>query len=178
MSRLLFIGLLVFATCATRAGEFPDAWTWNDEPGAQAPRVNEGKPMPLLKLSGWLNGKVTPEDMKGKVVMLDFYTTWCPACIADIPHNNALFEKYKNKGLVMIGICTSDEGLEDMPNQVHAKKLKYPTALDLHLASAKAWNVSMFPTYALIDRKGILRVIALRPEHLEEVIQKLLAEGT
>lgn len=176
MSRLLFISLL-FAVCAARAGEFPDSWTWDDPPQAQAPRVHEGKPMPPLKLTGWLNGKVTPDAMKGKVVMLDFYTTWCPTCITDIPHNNALYEKYQSKGLVMIGICTSDEGLADMPNLVHAKNLKYPTALDLHLACLKAWNVSMFPTYALIDRKGVLRVISLKPEHLEEVIQKLLAEG-
>lgn len=177
MSRLLYIGLLAFAACALRAGEFPDSWTWDDAPQAQAPRVHEGKPMPPLKLTGWLNGKVALDELKGKVVMLDFYTTWCPTCIADIPHNNALFEKYKSKGLVMIGICTSEEGLADMPNLVHAKKLKYPTALDLHVASLKAWNVSMFPTYALIDRKGIVRVISLKPEHLEEVIQKLLAES-
>jgi len=178
MSRWLFIGWLVFAVCVARAGEFPDSWTWNDSPGAIAPRVLEGKPMPPLKLSGWLNGKVTADEMKGKVVLLDIYTTWCTTCVTDIPHNNALFEKYKGKGLVMIGVCTSDQGLEEMPNFVREHKLKYPTALDPKLMAMKDWKASIFPTYALIDRNGIVRVISLKPEYLETVIQKLLAEGT
>jgi len=178
MAKLLFISLLVFASCATRASEFPDSWFWDDSPQARAPRVLEGKPMPPLKLTGWLNGKVNAAEMKGKIVLVDFYTTWCPTCIIDIPHNNTLFEKFKGKGLVMIGVCTSDEGLEEMPNLVHAKRLKYPTALDPRLVTLKAWHVSMFPTYAFIDRKGIVRAISVKPEHLEAVIEKLLTEKT
>jgi thiol-disulfide isomerase/thioredoxin len=178
MFRLLLICVFVSAACATRAGEFPDAWTWTDAPAGQAPRVHESKPMPPLKLTGWLNGKVTPDAMKGKVVMIDFFTTWCVTCIEDIPHNNELFEKYKEKGLVMIGVCTSNQGLENMPNLVREHKMKYPAALDPKLDALKAWDVSMYPTYALIDRRGIVRIISLKPEYLETVIQKLLAEGT
>ena len=130
MPRLLFICWLILAACAMRAGEFPDSWIWDDTPEARAPHAAlEGKPMPALKLTGWLNGKVTPDAMKGKVVLLDFYATWCPTCLTDIPHNNALYEKYKDKGLVMIGVCTSAHGLEDMAEMVRVKKMKYPTAL-------------------------------------------------
>jgi thiol-disulfide isomerase/thioredoxin len=174
---LPFILFLMFAALTTHAGEFPDSWIWDDTPETRAPHAAlEGKPMPALKLTGWLNGKVTADAMKGKVVMLDFYATWCPTCITDIPHNNALYEKYKDKGLVMIGVCTSDHGLEDMPEMVRVKKMKYPTALDPKLAAARTWSAQNLPTYALIDRKGIVRVVALKPERLEEVIQKLLAE--
>src|SRR6201999_2246604 len=114
----------------------------------------------------WINGEVKPADMKGKVVIVDFYATWCGPCMAAIPHNNELLAKYKDKGLVLAGICTSDSGQEDMPKVVKEHDMQYPTARDPDQKTAKAYSVFYFPTYTLIDRKGVVRVIGLAPEHL------------
>jgi thiol-disulfide isomerase/thioredoxin len=91
------IALTVFA------GEFPDSWTWDKDPkNREAHAALEGKPMPALDPSGWINGEVKAADMKGKVVVVDFYATWCGPCMAAIPHNNELLKKYKDKGLVSL----------------------------------------------------------------------------
>ena len=115
--------------------------------------------------------------MKGKVVVVDFYATLCGPCMAAIPHNNELLKQYKDKGLVIVGVCTSDRGQEKMDQTVKDRGIAYPTARDPQLASQMAWQVHYYPTYAIVDRKGTVRIIGLQPNHVEEVVKKLLAEA-
>jgi len=157
------------------AGEFSDSWTWDDDSKLRSEHAAlEGKPMPALDLAGWINGQIKPADMKGKVVVVDFYATWCGPCMAAIPHNNELLKRYADKGLVIVGVCTSKQGQEKMGQIVKDKGIEYPTARDPGLKSQTAWAVHYYPTYAVIDRKGIVRIIGLQPEYVEKVVQKLL----
>jgi len=172
------IALCFVFLVTARAGEFPDAWTWDDDAKVRAQHAAlEGKPMPALDVTGWVNGQVKPEDMKGKVVVVDFYATWCGPCMAAIPHNNELLKEYKDKGLVIVGVCTSKQGQENMDQTVKTKNIKYPTVRDPQLKSQNAWQVHYYPTYAIVDRKGIVRIIGLQPDHLQEVVKKLLDEA-
>jgi thiol-disulfide isomerase/thioredoxin len=132
--------------------------------------------MPALDVTGWVNGQVTPEQMKGKVVLVDFYATWCGPCMAAIPHNNEMLKKYKDQGLVIVGVCTSGRGQEKMNQTAKDRGIEYPTARDPDLKSEKAWAVHYYPTYALIDRKGIVRVIGLQTPNVEKAVKKLLDE--
>jgi thiol-disulfide isomerase/thioredoxin len=136
----------------------------------------EGKPAPALQVTGWLNGKpVTLASLKGKIVVLDFWATWCGPCIASIPHNNELAAKYKDQGVVFIGVC-HPRGVEKMAETVRQHGLKYPTAKDPRGATIKAYGVNSYPDYYIIDQKGILRVADCQNDKVEEVIGKLLAE--
>jgi thiol-disulfide isomerase/thioredoxin len=169
----VFFGLVLTA----RGGEFPDSWTWDDDTKVRASHAAlEGKAMPALSVADWINGEVKTADMKGKVVIVDFYATWCGPCMAAIPHNNELLKKYRDKGLVIVGVCTNKKGQEKMEQTVKDKGIEYPTARDPDLKSQAAWDVHYYPTYAIVDRKGIVRVIGLKPDHVEEVVQKLLRE--
>jgi thiol-disulfide isomerase/thioredoxin len=173
----LIAASLIFIALRIHAGEFPDKWTWDDKPDLRADHAAmEGKPLRPLNVSGWINGTIKADDMKGKVVVIDFYATWCGPCMRAIPHNNELVAKYKDKGLVLFGVCTDKSGQEKMADVVKAHNMEYPTAADPKLISEKTWNVHYYPTYAVIDRKGIVRVVGLQPDHLDAVVQKLLAE--
>ena len=154
----MFFGALFLSVLTVRAGEFPDDWTWDEKPELRAIHAAlEGKPMPPLLLNQWINGQVKPGDMKGKVVLVDFYATWCGPCMKSIPHNNELLTKYKDKGLVIVGACTSAQGQEQFAANAKEHGIQYPAACDTAEVSAKAWKANYYPTYALVDRKGVVR---------------------
>jgi thiol-disulfide isomerase/thioredoxin len=132
--------------------------------------------MPKLEVGSWINGEVKPEDLKGKVVVVDLFATWCGPCIRLVPHNNELIKKYKDQGLVLFGICTSESGQDQLEQTAKDNKIEYSVAKDPDLKAQKAWAVQYYPTYAVIDRNGVVRVVGLNPEHLEELVKKLLAE--
>jgi thiol-disulfide isomerase/thioredoxin len=134
-----------------------------------------GKAMPELKLSDWVGDKkVTADDMKGKIVVVDFWATWCGPCIASIPHNNEVAKKYADKGVVLVGACGGG-GEEKMPDIAKSKGIEYPVA-KVSADSTKAWAVQWWPTYAVVDRKGVVRAIGIKPDYVDKVVDALLKE--
>jgi thiol-disulfide isomerase/thioredoxin len=115
-----------------------------------------GKPAPALALKNWLNSKPLKQaDLKGKIVVLDFWATWCGPCIASIPHNNELAKKYAAQGVVLIGVCAPN-GAEKMAETVKSQKIEYPVAADDGGATFAAFKADSYPDYYVINRQGNL----------------------
>tara|TARA_Y100001960_G_C14699119_1_gene840613 strand:+ start:92 stop:592 length:501 start_codon:yes stop_codon:yes gene_type:complete len=135
-----------------------------------------GKSAPKLILTQWLNTKAgKAPDVKGKIVILDFWATWCGPCIASIPKTNKLRKKYADKGVVIIGICASRGG-EKMKRTSEQHGIEYPVALDEEGKTISAYAVNSYPDYYIIDREGKLRWGDIANADVEKAVDHLLAE--
>jgi cytochrome c biogenesis protein CcmG/thiol:disulfide interchange protein DsbE len=133
-----------------------------------------GKPMPKLELSNWINSEVKPADMKGKIIVVDYWATWCGQCIASIPHNNKVAKHYADKGVLVIGACGGG-GEEKLEATAKQHGIEYPAA-KVSEKSTEAWHVQWWPTYAVVDRNGNIRAIGIKPDYVEQVVDALLKE--
>jgi len=98
---------------------------------------------------------ITLEDLKGKVVMLDFWATWCPPCVASVPELRNLSRRYSNN-FVLIGVSADyDDGV--WRSFTDRNKMLWPQYRDHDRRISEAFNIRAFPTYVIIDHEGILR---------------------
>ena len=138
----------------------------------------------LSSATGWINSTpLTAKELKGKVVLVDFWDYSCINCIRAIPYIRAWADKYKDRGLVVIGVHTPEFDIEKLtPNVQKAVKkfgITYPVAVDSNHAIWDAFHNQFWPAHYFIDAKGKVRF-----EHFgegnydqsEHWIQELLQE--
>ncbi len=119
--------------------------------------------LPVLSVApAWqlttLDGKpVGSEELKGKVVVVDFWATWCGPCVHEIPGYIALQKKYAERGLVIVGVSVDQQGAGVVTKFVSSKGINYPVALATPEIIAAFGGIEGIPTTFLIDREGRLR---------------------
>ncbi|CAH0222955.1 cytochrome c biogenesis protein DipZ [Pseudomonas mediterranea] len=152
-------------------------------------------PMPNLESQGampsldgavqWLNSPpLSSESLKGKVVLVDFWTYDCINCQHTLPYVNDWAKKYEKDGLVVIGVHTPEYGYEkiidNVRQQVRKLDINYPVAIDNQYAIWRAFNNQYWPAHYFIDAKGQVRYSHFgegRYGEQEQVIQQLLQEA-
>jgi cytochrome c biogenesis protein CcdA/thiol-disulfide isomerase/thioredoxin len=145
----------------------------------------EGQMPSLTGASAWINSTpLTPESLRGKVVVVDFWTYSCINCLRALPYVEAWAEKYKDHGLVVLGVHSPEFGfeknIENVRTAVQQLGVTYPVAVDNDLAVWRAFNNQFWPAHFFIDAEG-----RIRHHHFgegeydlsERVIQTLLMEA-
>lgn len=152
--------------------------------GALPPPV-EGTMPPLDGAVEWLNSPpLTAAGLRGKVVVIDFWTYSCVNCLRTLPYVRAWYDKYKDQGLVVIGVHAPEfafeKDVDNVKRAVKDLKVDYPVAIDNNYAIWRAFQNQYWPAHYFIDAQG-----RIRHHHFgegeyaesEEVIKQLLAEA-
>ena len=148
--------------------------------------LNENKPAPeFVGITKWLNPEksLTRQSLKGKVVLIDFWTNQCINCIHTLPYVTKWYDKYKNQGFVVIGVHTPELAYErtvgSVEQAIATYGIHYPVALDNDYATWKAYDNQYWPAAYLIDKKGVIRRTHFGEgeyDETEQAIQTLLKE--
>ena len=141
-----------------------------------APAYAVGKPLEL-SFTAVDGSKVDLKDFAGKVVLIDFWATWCGPCVAEVPSLKKVYETYHPKGFEILGISLDDKK-SDLLAFTKKHEMPWPQYFD-----GKHWNneisfrfgINSVPTTWLIDKKGVLRYTDVRFQ-VDSMVQKLLNE--
>ncbi|MGA3342461.1 MAG: cytochrome c biogenesis protein DipZ [Methylocella sp.] len=156
------------------------------KPTAQAEKLPIEGVMPSLSGAvAWLNSPpLTVEALKGKVVLVDFWTYSCINCLRAIPYVRAWAEKYKDQGLVMIGVHAPEfafeKNIDNVKKAVSDLKIGYPVAIDNDYAIWRAFSNQYWPAHYFIDAEGRIRHHHFGEgdyEGSERAIRQLLGEA-
>jgi peroxiredoxin len=117
------------------------------------PAANPRRTAPSFTLVDSRGASVKLSDYKGKVVLLSFWTTWCLWCETEIPWYMEFQEKYKDKGLSVIGVSMDEDGWGSVRPFLHDKKMTYTIVVG-NEAIASSYALDTLPLTVLIDREG------------------------
>ncbi|MGP0058720.1 MAG: cytochrome c biogenesis protein DipZ [Beijerinckiaceae bacterium] len=154
-------------------------------PGAADALPFEGRIPSLSGAVAWLNSPpLTAEGLRGKVILIDFWTYSCINCLRAIPYVRAWAEKYRDQGLVVIGVHAPEfafeRNIDNVRKAIRDLKVDYPVAIDNDYAIWRAFDNQYWPAHFFIDAQGRVRHHHFGEgeyDQSEKIIQQLLAEA-
>ncbi len=176
LARTLIRGSLLASTLLTACASGSSA---KGTTGAAHPLARKVAPDVALKLSG--GGEFHPKDALGKVLVLDFWATWCQPCKASFPKVDAVYKKLAAKGLEVVAV-NEDEDPKGVDAFVKETAVTFKIAFDDKQLAAEAFGVETMPSSFVLDRKGVIRYVhaGYHPDDsatIEAEITELLAEA-
>ena len=135
------------------------------------------KPAPKLELNDIEGRALRLSDYKGKIVLLNFWATWCAPCRAEMPDLVKWQREYKGKGLQVIGVTYPPEESAEVREFIKSIKVNYPIALGEEQTKAVFDKGETLPVTVVIDKKGIIREVIqgiIFPEEFEQKVKPLL----
>lgn len=155
---------------------------------AETPVLMVGHPAPKLEVSKWVQGEPVKEFERDKAYIVEFWATWCGPCVVSIPHLNEIHNKFKDKGLVVIGqdVWENDTSAVTPFVKKMGEKMTYRVALDTAAEGSKGkmadtWMKAAdqrgIPTAFVVDKRGTIAWIG-HPNSLKEADLQQVLDGT
>jgi thiol-disulfide isomerase/thioredoxin len=143
----------------------------------QPPGKNPGPEFDLENVAG---GRTTSEDLKGKILVVDFWATWCEPCIVEIPKFNKMSDEYKGKGVEVVGM-TVESPYDDIKPKVKETGMKYTVLVGNDQVVDGFGGLIGFPTTFVVTKdwkiyKKYMGALADKDARIKKDIEKLLAE--
>ena len=143
---------------------------------ALSAQVKVGQPAPEISLPNAKGDTLTLSSFKGKVVLIDFWASWCRPCRESNPHVVKLYEKYKDKGFEVFGVSI-DNNKSSWLKAVKRDKIPYTQVIDgegWDAPTAMRYGVDAIPATFVLNKDGKIEAINLEGPELEEKIKELL----
>jgi peroxiredoxin len=140
--------------------------------------IEKGNAAPDFELSDLEGNPVKLSDFQGKVVMVNFWATWCPPCRIEMPHMQKFYEDYESKDVVILGVnlTPTEQNEEAIKPFVEEQKLTFPIVLDPAGEAMLTYQVVAYPTTYLLDSKGVIQEKfrgAINYEIMEDAVSKI-----
>ena len=178
-STSIVIGILVVVAVIAYLGYYANSHERELKNITPTAQFSKYKKAPDFELKD-ANGKtVRLSDFKNKIIILDFWATWCPPCRAEIPGFVELYNKYKDKGVEIIGVSLDQGGWDDVIPFMKEFGVNYTIVLGNMDVAQKYGGIRGIPTTFVIDRQGRIRAkyVGYRPKEVfERDINLLLSE--
>jgi thiol-disulfide isomerase/thioredoxin len=178
----IVVGVVVVAASAYASGlsklllkTFRSSTEYKSSESAAAPELAKGD---------WINSEpLRLSDLRGRVVLIDFWTFGCYNCRNTLPFLNDWNERYREKGLTIIGVHSpefdEERKVENLRRQISSLGIRYPIVTDNDYQTWNAYRVEAWPTVFLLDKRGRIRWMHVGEgayDKTEQLIQQLLAE--
>ncbi len=169
----------IFDTALVLAALSVVTWRVWPQVAAAVGAGRSGTPAPALRVTTLRGDTLSLAGLRGNVVVVNFWATWCPPCRAEMPGFQAVYEARKNRGLVILGIAEDDDGPVPVSGFVVHYGITYPITMYTTATERLFGGINALPTTFLIDRGGRIRYqvrgLFARPA-LEQAVDRLLAE--
>jgi peroxiredoxin len=140
------------------------------------PREWVGHPALDFQVTDLKGKELSLKQYRGQVVLLDFWATWCPPCIGEMPNVKRTYEKYKDQKFQIIGISL-DRSIEPLEAYIEKKELGWIHYWDKSRKVSSMYKVRGIPSTFLIDGEGVIRKVNLRGSALKKAVAKLVQEN-
>ena len=172
-SRLAALGVLTIAMIGLLAAQGCSSSPTGSNLDGLAPAPEVGRLAPDFTLVGLDGNQVSLSDFRGKTVFVNFWATWCPPCRAEMPEMEAVYQEYKDRDVVIIGVDIVEP--EDTVRQyVQEGGYSWTFVLDTTGEVNNNYRVTSIPTSFFLDREGIIRAVNIGPMN-KRAIESTLA---
>jgi len=131
-------------------------------PLSSSPSPREGFLAPDFTLDTLDGNRVTLSELRGKIVVVNIWATWCPPCRAETPALEKSYEQYKDSGVVILGVdLTNQDVVSDVESFVQEFKLTYPILLDRDGSVGNLYQIKGLPSTFFVNRAGIIRTVVV-----------------